>query len=89
MKETSCLQWIQPFPGSSINLATASTLFGAPGMALEDAQNRFNLKLNKHRVAIVVPEGCHVEGENTEISFGREIYTFFVSPEIKLHTRRK
>jgi hypothetical protein len=66
-----------------------STLFGAPGMALEDAQNRFNLKLNKHRVAIVVPEGCHVEGENTEISFGREIYTFFVSPEIKLHTRRK
>jgi hypothetical protein len=66
-----------------------SALFGAPGMALEDAQNRFNLKLNKHRVAIVVPEGCHVEGENTEISFGREIYTFFVSPEIKLHTRRK
>ena len=64
-------------------------LFDAPGMSLADTQNLLDIKLNEHRVAIVVPEGCHVEGEDTEISFGREIYTFFVSPGIKLHTRRK
>jgi hypothetical protein len=64
-------------------------LFDAPGMSSGDVLSLFDTKLNEHRVAIVVPEGCHVEGENTEISFGREIYTFFVSPEIRLHTRRK
>jgi hypothetical protein len=64
-------------------------LFDVDGMSPADAQNLFNVKLNEHRVAIVVPDGCHVEGENTEISFGREIYTFFVSPDIKLHKRRK
>jgi hypothetical protein len=62
-------------------------LFDAAGLNREQAQTLFDSKLNEHRVAIIVPEGCHVEGENTEISFGREIYTFFVSPEIKLHHR--
>ena len=64
-------------------------LFDATGLTREEAQILFESKLNEHRVAIVVPEGCHVEGENTDISFGREIYTFFVSPQIKLHTRQK
>ncbi len=54
-----------------------------------DTRNLFESKLNEHRVAIVVPDGCHVEGQNRVISFGREIYTFPVSPEIKLHSPRK
>lgn len=64
-------------------------LFDVSGLPPEDARNLFESKLNEHRVAIVVPDGCHVEGQNTDISFGREIYTFFVSPEIKLHSPRK
>jgi hypothetical protein len=55
-------------------------LFDAPGLPPGMARDLFASKLNEHRVAIVVPEGCHVEGQGTEISFGRDIYTFFVSP---------
>jgi hypothetical protein len=64
-------------------------LFDAPGLSPEDARVLFTSKLREHRAAIVVPAGCHVEGENTGIRFGRDIYTFFVSPEIRLHKRRK
>lgn len=63
-------------------------LFDAPGMPEEVARNLFESKLSQHRVAVVVPDGCHVEGHNTGISFGQDIYTFFVSREI-LHSRKK
>jgi hypothetical protein len=64
-------------------------LFDAPGLPPGEARSLFASKLNEHRVAIVVPEGCHVEGQNTEISFGQDIYTSFVGRDIQLHTRRK
>jgi hypothetical protein len=63
-------------------------LFDAPGLSTEDARVLFETKLREHRVAIVVPEGCHVEGHNTGIRFGRDIYTFFVSAEVR-HKRRR
>jgi hypothetical protein len=64
-------------------------LFDAQGMSEVDVLSLFDSKLNDHRVAIVVPDGCHVEGLNTGVSFGQEIYTFFVSEGIRLHTRGK
>lgn len=65
------------------------TLFDAPGLTQKEIRILFEAKFNEHRVAIIVPDGCHVEGYKTGISFGRDIYTFFVSPEINLHTRWK
>lgn len=63
-------------------------LFDASGMPETDARRLFESKLAQHRVAIAVPDGCHVEGHNTEIRFGQDIYTFFVSRDI-LHSRKK
>jgi hypothetical protein len=54
-----------------------------------DVEILFASKLNNHRVAVVVPAGCHVEGQDTGIEVGQDIYTFFVSPGIKLHGRKK
>jgi len=48
----------------------------------------FERKLENHKAAVLVPEGCHVEGIQTEMSFGQDIYTFFVSRDVKLHTRK-
>jgi len=66
-------------------------LFDVQGMSKEDVRTLFASKLEKDkvRVAIVVPEGCHVEGHETGIGFGQEIYTFFVSPDVRLHSRRR
>lgn len=64
-------------------------LFDAQGMSEAGIRELFERKLENHRVAVLVPEGCHVEGLNTEISFGQDIYTFFVTPGIRLHTRKK
>lgn len=64
-------------------------LFDVQGMKETDVRDLFASKLDSHRVAIVVPEGCHVEGENTEINFGRDIYTFFVSPGVSVHGARR
>jgi len=66
-----------------------NALFDTAGMSREDALNLFEMKLDTHKVAIVVPDGCHVEGRDTGISFGSDIYTFFVSPGIRLHSRRR
>lgn len=64
-------------------------LFDVQGMSQDGVRDLFERKLETHRVAILVPEGCHVEGLNTGISFGQDIYTFFVSPGVRLHDRRK
>jgi len=64
-------------------------LFDAQGMPPGNAQSCFKSKLEDHRVAILVPAGCHVEGQGTGISFGEDIYTFILGKGIKLHTRRK
>ena len=64
-------------------------LLDTPGLTPEDARTRFETKLKGHKVAIIVPDGCHVEGHGTGISFGGEIYTFSVSPGIRLHQRRR
>ena len=64
-------------------------LFDAKGMSNDGIRELFERKLEKHRVALLVPEGSHVEGLNTEISFGQDIYTFFVSPNVSLHTPKK
>jgi hypothetical protein len=52
-------------------------LFDIPRMKPADVEIPFASKLN-HRVAVVVPAGCHVEGHATGIEFGQDIYTFFV-----------
>jgi hypothetical protein len=66
-----------------------TALLDVQGTTKKDLHTLFDAKLKNHRVAIVVPAGCHVEGQDTGISFGREIYTFVVSPDIKLHSRKK
>jgi hypothetical protein len=66
-----------------------TALFDVPGMPKKDLLTLFDAKLDKHKVAIVVPEGCHVEGARTRISFGFAIYTFPVSPKIELHSRKR
>jgi len=63
-------------------------LFDSAGMEEVDARCLFESKLTQHRVAIIVPDGCHVEGHNTEIIFGQDIYTFFV-PRGLLHSGKK
>lgn len=75
------------FLGLSDAQAKLIALFDAPGLSAENARTLFESKLNEHRVAIIVPEGCHVEGLNTGLFFGRDIYTFRVSSEINLHAR--
>jgi hypothetical protein len=64
-------------------------LFDAPGMSRDAIRSLFERKLDEHRVAVLVPEGCHVEGLQTGISFAEDIYTFFVSPDVKLHSRKR
>jgi hypothetical protein len=64
-------------------------LFDVQRMTPKDVEILFASKLNNHRVAVVVPAGCHVEGLDTGIDFSEDIYTFFVSPDIKLHSRRR
>ena len=64
-------------------------LFDAQGMSHDGIRDLFERKLEAHRVAVLVPEGCHVEGLNTEISFGQDIYTFFVSPGVRLRGGKK
>jgi hypothetical protein len=60
-------------------------LFDVKGMSEDGVRDLFGRKLENHRVAVLVPEGCHVEGLDTGISFGQDIYTFFVSPGVRLH----
>jgi hypothetical protein len=64
-------------------------LFDTEGMSREAIRDLLEHKLEEHRVAVLVPEGCHVEGLETEISFAQDVYTFFVSPGVKLHTRER
>ena len=63
-------------------------LFDAEGMSDDGIRDLFDRKIETHRVAVLVPEGCHVEGLRTELSFGQDIYTFFVSPDLKIRGSR-
>jgi hypothetical protein len=63
-------------------------LFDAEGMSAAGIRELFERKLENHRAAVLVPEGCHVEGIQTGMSFGQDIYTFFVSRDVKLHARK-
>ena len=63
-------------------------LLDVSGMPKPQARQLFNAKYEKHKAAVIVPEGCHVQGHNTQLSFAEDIYTFAVSPGIQLHTRR-
>jgi hypothetical protein len=67
--------------------AKLMALFDAQGTSEDGIRELFERKLENHRVAVLVPEGCHVEGLNTELSFGQDVYTFFVTPGVRLHTR--
>ncbi len=62
-------------------------LFDVAGMTQDQTRELLKIKLEDHRVAILVPDGCHVEGHNTELVFGRDIYTFFVTPGISSRSR--
>ncbi len=70
-------------------LAKVNILFDTPSMSQEHAWVLFESKLSTHKAAIVVPEGCHVEGAGTGIRFSRDIYTFEVSSDVKLHKQRR
>jgi len=63
-------------------------LFDAAGMSGAGIRDLFERKLENHKAAVLVTEGCHVEGIQTGMSFGQDIYTFFVSRDVKLHTSK-
>jgi hypothetical protein len=56
-----------------------ATLFERPESEPGILLSHFAAKFEDHSYAVVVPEGCHVEGDNPEMEFAGSIYTFVVS----------
>lgn len=56
-----------------------ATLFGRPQTEREILLRQFAVRFEDHSYAIVVPEGCHVEGDNPGMEFASSIYTLVVS----------
>ena len=56
-----------------------ATLFGRPQTEREILLRQFAVRFEDHSYAIVVPEGCHVEGDNPGMEFAGSIYTLVVS----------
>jgi hypothetical protein len=52
------------------------TLFDVPGLRREGLEELFESYFDKHQVAVVVPAGCHVAGNETGLRFAADIYTF-------------
>jgi hypothetical protein len=55
-----------------------STLFERPESERDVLLKQFAARFEDHSYAIVVPEGCHVEGDNPGIEFASTIYTLVV-----------
>src|SRR5256885_4382162 len=55
-----------------------STLFGRPESEREVLLRQFAAQFEDHSYAIVVPEGCYVEGDNPRIEFASAIYTLVI-----------
>jgi hypothetical protein len=55
-----------------------STLFERPESERDVLLKQFAARFEDHSYAIVVPEGCHVEGDNPGIEFASAIYTLVV-----------
>ena len=55
-----------------------STLFERPESERDVLLKQFAARFEHHSYAIVVPEGCHVEGDNPGIEFASAIYTLVV-----------
>ena len=63
-------------------------LLDAPGLNQQTAKTLFEAKLSQHKPAVVVPDGCHVEGAGTGMRFSQDIYTFEVSAGLTLYRRK-
>jgi hypothetical protein len=55
-----------------------ATLFERPASESEILLRQFNTRFEQHSYAVVVPEGCHVEGDNPGMEFASAIYTLVV-----------
>jgi hypothetical protein len=55
-----------------------ATLFERPESERDILLKQFDAKFEDHYYALVVPEGCHVEGDNPEVEFASAIYTLVI-----------